>query len=252
MASFGTMNVFELGELRKEFIAQHNVIGQVARMMDQGVHCANPYHNVGHMMLVAFHAISAFMHGPKEQFSLRTSNNLMVAALMHDFNHSGGVTSDERNIDSAVTFVREYMPRYLTNSARSDYDVETVVDLIKCTWFDGKQFPVEPVTYSQKCLRDADLMMLYTPAGRQVLIGLYEEMNRKRMDCATVEQLQAFVDGVYTFQVTAELFTEYARDMRRFQLTRALRAFVDLVNEWDYSQGGVVMPVGSEDEPVMR
>lgn len=73
----------------------------ILHAMQAGTHLENPYHNNDHMMHVAFHACMAYEREASE-FDRAKYDSLTLAALFHDFDHSGGKATDAvQRIDRA-------------------------------------------------------------------------------------------------------------------------------------------------------
>jgi 5'-deoxynucleotidase YfbR-like HD superfamily hydrolase len=112
-----------------------------------------PYHNTSHMLYMAWLADEFFQAHSSEAQSTCNERAMIVAALFHDFDHSGGNEPDSVNIDRAVaawhTAYEKLQPKYM--------DPRLVEMFIRVT-----QYPYvgEAKTLEAKCLRDADL--LYT------------------------------------------------------------------------------------------
>lgn len=120
------------------------------------------------------------------------------AALYHDYDHSGGEFTDDINIQRAVAGARQSFRSYTSdayNKKRAaapdshlwlDYDQldtfkhsqDQLVKLIECTMFVDGRFPIEPTTYEEMVIRDADLMTIFLPTTEAVtaLEGLHTEM----------------------------------------------------------------------------
>ncbi len=126
-----------------------------------------PYHNLHHTSCLTIHCAegAVAMDLPDER-----RRPLLVAAVFHDFGHSGGAQSDEHNIRVAVAAFKAHA----AEDASFGDCLPEIVRLIETT-----QFPPidEAATLSEKIIRDADLMQVYVPGWReQILNGLREEI----------------------------------------------------------------------------
>src|ERR1019366_5684420 len=93
-----------------------------------------------------------------------TTRDILLAALFHDFNHSGGKLPDNENIKNAVSCIQAL----LTNIH------PLVIDCIECTEY---PFVKEPLTIEQRIIRDADLMQFrYTNWMDMIGKNLRKEM----------------------------------------------------------------------------
>lgn len=194
-----------------------------------GTHRFNPYHNERHELQTVYHAYCAWI-------SLGRSVNdpdlnvLLTAAAFHDHDHSGGVTSDADNIKAATRSIcclhsealaREWNSNLSTaanldQTCNSQIDMRfrlflrRVVSVIECTQFNGSSFEREPMNEIERCIRDADLMAIYTEEGRDLTVGLALEM-RTKFD-------KEFADRSYTFLNAQPTYTPYGHYMKISQL----------------------------------
>lgn len=107
-----------------------------------------PYHNWTHLCHVVVNS-----HRGAEHYALpaRDQANLAVAGIFHDYDHSGGVTDDQQNVDRAIANFQEWS----STQSHPTWDDAEVELLIRTT-----QWPpvVDPISITQKIMRDADLM----------------------------------------------------------------------------------------------
>ena len=70
----------------------------------------NDYHNNEHMINVFNNAMTLFEHY-KDEYELSLYDKLILglAALFHDFNHSGGRLKDSENIELALVSLKEFI-----------------------------------------------------------------------------------------------------------------------------------------------
>jgi len=193
-----------------------------------GVHVTNPYHNLTHELLVVYHALTAYYHSlPRGSLSDRQrekANYLVIAALFHDHNHSGGKTSDFENVERAISYVSN-----LPNLFPATKDI--ISDLIRKTEFTDGKFPHKPIMFVEQCLRDADLCMIYTSQGRQLLMELPREIDGGlSLYRRNPEARKSFLKKNKQFLESCEMFTEYGKLMKEFHLDRACQDLEDLVN----------------------
>lgn len=132
----------------------------------------NAYHNVDHCIRVALRFVELMSaSGWRLKHDITCG---MIAALFHDFGHTGK-GPDINNIEIAVKGmydaqpVRDYFGRSL--------HIASVEKAIRCTEFRDMDFPIEPTSILECCLRDADLMESMEPHCIQyVMHDLCEEM----------------------------------------------------------------------------
>jgi|688.fasta_scaffold00172_182 hypothetical protein len=140
---------------------------------------ANPYHNLQHCINVYKWCEKIAAHENKE-FAIE----LQWAALFHDFDHSGGRVDDNINLLYAVTGFNLFYAKWANQHINQwDYynpgHIAKIVSIIRCTAFIKGTFPVEPITFEEKAIRDADLMSVFLPDEEAIeaLNGLYKEIS---------------------------------------------------------------------------
>jgi hypothetical protein len=128
-----------------------------------------PYHNFNHLLTVV-----RYTHGACQFYELteKEKKEMLMAALFHDVNHSGGKESDEYNVKTAKEVVIKFI-----NAFNIDIDPIEVSRII-----DATQYPyiIEPedMDLKQQIIRDADLMQIFEPNWiQQNIMGLCLEMN---------------------------------------------------------------------------
>ncbi len=147
-----------------------------------------PYHNFRHMTHVTWQCNQACEFYDNE-FQLEKLNRiemriLLIAALFHDFNHSGMIGDDDLNIERSIRGLRkfilpedkEYLPQIIT--------------LIKATEYPyPKTMPSESLSLCGKILRDIDLGQVFSVAWiQQVIFGLAAEWNKKPIEVLAIQE----------------------------------------------------------------
>jgi hypothetical protein len=150
-----------------------------------------PYHNLHHtnclVMNCAEGAVDASL--PKE-----SRRALLLAAVFHDFAHSGGKEKDAINIRAALEGLRAYH----ATDATVGGCLGEVTRIIESTEFPPVAAPVTP---SERIIRDADMMQIYMPGWREhVMVGLRKEIEvatGKPMSLAEMVRVQVrFMESV--------------------------------------------------------
>jgi hypothetical protein len=164
-----------------------------------------PYHGAKHIAaVVSLVYEAARFHNLNERFT----KDLVVAAAMHDFNHSGGASSDQQNIKAAIEGL---------NTIRMDQhnwlsvDFSHVKQLIEVTEY---PYVRKATTLFEHIMRDADLMMPYLPdpLRLELFLGLLAEHNNNRSLQMTRVEFAANVQKFYTGVVW---FTDWAKAKAR-------------------------------------
>ncbi len=129
----------------------------------------NEYHNFGHICHVLWFCYECLLETTTEEIPPRQARNLLIAAIFHDFGHSGQCGNDKKEIGRAIRKLRKYI---------QDHDrlsLAQIESLIKST-----QFPYEDdesnLSIEAKILRDADQSQCFSPIWIQrVIFGLAKE-----------------------------------------------------------------------------
>ncbi len=145
-----------------------------------------PYHNLRHMLHVTYvcHEAIRFYQDAGRGFIPRRARNLMVAAIFHDFNHTGRAGNDDLNIQYAVRGFR-------ANIAEQDNKpewIEEVSEFISWTEFPYK-VPSNHISLPGQILRDADLTQAMSVAWlQQVVIGLASEWGKTPLEVLRMQK----------------------------------------------------------------
>jgi hypothetical protein len=128
----------------------------------------HPYHNFRHMTHVLFLCHDACVYYGRK-LTRREKRNLLIAALFHDFDHSGMFGHDDLNITRAVRGLRKHiLSEDLVELGNIEY-------LILVTKYPHTE-PVSRFTLSGQIMCDADLSQALNPAWiQQVVFGLASE-----------------------------------------------------------------------------
>lgn len=186
----------------------------------------NTYHHNLHMKTMAvccwefFHVECADMAND-EQCSLAL---LVIAACLHDMNHSGGEFDDEENIRRALLAV-DAIEGSLDKQFYDGFGGK-VKGLIRVTQW---PFVYTPETRLQKILRDCDAMQAYEVDGVTVIMeGLRMELLHRLGKVPTYMEMY---EGQVKFMGGIEYFTDTAKAIIAAQKDRliiAFKAYADL------------------------
>ncbi len=128
----------------------------------------NPYHNLNHNITVT---IFCYHIGNSEKIKSNEMKELLIAALFHDFNHSGGEKKDDVNINNAKKGIKNFFDE---NDIK-DINLNTVYEILDATEFPYKIENSE-LNKQQKIIRDADLCQLFESTRLQTnYLGLQKE-----------------------------------------------------------------------------
>jgi hypothetical protein len=170
----------------------------------------HPYHNFRHMLHVLWLCYQACRYY-RNELSPCQMRILLIAALFHDFNHSGRPhpgkeDPDGINIETAIAGLR----RYITPDDRALLpEIEVVIE---ATHF-PHQTASEKLDLLGKIIRDADLAQALSPAWiQQVVIGLAREWRVKPL---------AVLRAQRSFLATLPFNTQWARELFPQQMIEA-------------------------------
>ncbi len=145
----------------------------------------HPYHNFRHMFHVLWlchEACRYYREVVQQPISRRAARNLLIAALFHDFNHSGLMGDDDLNVERALRGLRKHI---LEMDKPSLGDIESAIR--------GTQYPyvVQPqdLDLCGLILRDADVSQAFSVAWlQQVIFGLAAEWNMKPIEVLKLQE----------------------------------------------------------------
>ena len=135
----------------------------------------HPYHNFRHMFHVLWlcHEACRFY---KDVLSRQQMRNLLIAALFHDFDHSGMFGYDDLNIERSIRGLRRHI---LPNDAPC---LDRIASLVAITQYPYVAVP-EQLDLCGKILRDADISQAFSVAWiQQVVFGLAAEWRKPPLE----------------------------------------------------------------------
>ena len=145
-------------------------------LFTQARNLRHPYHNFRHSLHVMWLCYDAviFYGG---QVTKRDKRNLLIAAMFHDFDHSGQFGNDDLNIQRACRGLAKHIhPMDRDNR-------EAIADLIKASETPLAKEREATLTASQQILRDADACQVLSVAWlQQVIFGLADEWGKPPLD----------------------------------------------------------------------
>lgn len=114
----------------------------------------NPYHN-NHHLLGVFRSAMKLTIGHLETKDI---TEIGLAALFHDFNHSGGKLTDTENIKLAITELSVFHINNVQLFTDKGIDVGNSYVLMNITEYPHKR---EPETIQEKIIRYSDMLQYY-------------------------------------------------------------------------------------------
>lgn len=160
-----------------------------------------PYHNFYHTLCVVKNCYTGAL---KLGLALFETYELILAALFHDYNHSGGELTDDLNISKALNGFESFLI-YDGNFEQHLYD--KVSEIIKVTQF---PFVREPSTDQEKIIRDADLMQCYEESWYEhIIMGLRQEIEVSSKKEISVKEM---LENQLKFISSSTFYTEWGQE----------------------------------------
>lgn len=168
-----------------------------------------PYHNINHLLTVTKNCYYALKY--MDMLDDDKVEELLMAALFHDFNHSMGKEKDDVNVGVAKTEMRNFIL-----NQRIKLDVDFMDEII-----DATQYPyvidAKDLNVYQSIIRDCDLCQIYEYDWlKQNIFGLSKEMNIKVVDLLSGQR--KFLEGI-------EPITEYGKYMNKKYFKNVMSEF---------------------------
>lgn len=180
----------------------------------------NTYHNNDHMLQVTRLAWELFHVDPDRDPGLPNCNLevLLVACMLHDFNHSVGDLSDEENVALAIETGVEAIAGSLDNQFYDGF-ADRVISVLRVTQY---PFVHRPENALQRIIRDADALQSFEPNGVTLIMeGLRMEMLATMGRVPTYKEMH---EGQGKFIRGLELFTAAGEDIRTALIDKMLDA----------------------------
>lgn len=168
-----------------------------------------PYHNINHLLTVTKYCYNALKH--MDMLSDDKSEDLLLAALFHDFNHSMGKEKDDVNIKEAKKGLKKFI-----NDENLDLDLDFMDEIINAT-----QYPYviesKDLNIYQSIIRDADMCQIFEYDWlRQNIFGLSTELNLKPIE---------FLKGQRKFLEGIDFLTDYGKFLSKNYFNEVMEEF---------------------------
>jgi hypothetical protein len=188
-----------------------------------GSHNLNPYHNTLHELQNCYYAWSCYVNDSGDK-SGPGAADLLQASLFHDHNHSGGILRDDANVARAVEFAQREVGLK-----------DPALRIINCTQFVDGKFPIEPTNLAERCIRDADLMTIYSQEGFRLMLGLFEEMSGKKLAKFSEDEVRNALGRTEVFLLSQTMYTDHGKRMRDEHLMGQLAKFGEYIwRQWKF------------------
>lgn len=169
----------------------------------------NPYHNLNHLLTVLKYC---YIGSKKELITdEKELRELLLAAIFHDVNHSGGKKTDDINVSNSKKAIKEFV-----ESQKIDVSIDAINEILDATQYpyvlDGSK-----LNKRQSIIRDADLMQVFEYNWiHQNIYGLSSELNMDFLDF--VKPQRKFLDSV-------EFNTKWGKKMKKELWKRAISQY---------------------------
>jgi len=143
----------------------------------------NGYHNFRHTCHILWLCHSAcYFYRLEERMSKRDMRNLLIAAIFHDFNHTGVVGPDEKNISLALEALRKFI------LPEDEEYLEEITRILKGTEYPYK-VPTEKMDLLVQIIREADTSQCLTVAWiQQVVFGFSTEWKKTPLEVLKMQE----------------------------------------------------------------
>lgn len=150
----------------------HGDLRYYFRIIFKAPNVNNPYHNFRHMMHIF---CQSYEGGKYERIDKTKMRALLIAALFHDYGHSGRIKKDKKEIAAAIKHLKKFL---LADDRPLLPDIE---ELIRST-----EWPHRcdvRISKSMKILRDADFSQTLDDVWwQQIIFGLSREQGIPPVD----------------------------------------------------------------------
>ena len=181
------------------YLQKHNLVAAHAYLSIENGSGRLPYHNNDHALTVV--KWCGRLQSMIPDWTLTSIRGMLLGATLHDIHHSGGKRPDTDNVSDALDTLVQFVG--IHNREFSSVEIDVAVKCIQCTVF---PFAVNPETYEQKIIRDADILQSIDVDFENILgEQLRQEIIVSRGANVTRKQ---FAEGELAFLDTVQMHTE--------------------------------------------
>lgn len=196
-----------------------NLIHEISYLLNNNKSNNLPYHNLNHLLHVTEMVNDAIEYYEKQGIDL-LKQELLVAALFHDINHSGGLLTDDKNIDIAIEEFNNFYKQSVLNGIVLNYNPDIVKSFIKITEYPANY--THELTLEEMIIKDADMMQIrQSNYIQQIIIGLAEESN-----ITITEQ----INNQIKFLENLEFLSEWGNEFKENNMSDIINKFKNLKN----------------------
>lgn len=167
-----------------------------------------PYHNFRHMLHVTWLVYQGCEYYV-DRLTPREMRDVLIAALFHDFDHSGMMGNDDLNIERTVRALDKHLLEedspFFSRISKLLRSTEYPPGRINIEWNGDADMNVQNPFLCSDILRDADVSQAFSTAWvQQVVFGLAAEWRQSPLEVLKMQQ--GFLSGL-------KLRTEWARQL---------------------------------------
>ncbi len=150
---------------------------------------SNPYHNNKHLLFVFEQSVFVLFEKYRKQYGLKSTDKieLGLAAIFHDFNHSGGKLKDSENIEIAISGLNDF----LDENPDIDVNRENIANIIRATEYPHKDMELNEL---QKIIMDADMIGGISDNWFDIINRMASEFGKTLIDFIPIQI--GFLDAV--------------------------------------------------------
>lgn len=159
----------------------------------------NGYHGLRHMLHVTWVCYKACIYyGKLNQMTPQQMRNLLIAALFHDYDHTGEAGDDSVNIKRAIAGLRKHV------LFEDEPYLEEIIAIFQATQFPHSDLG-DTATLEQLIIRDADISQAFDVSWiGEIVSGFGNELNKSPKEM--LEQQLKFLDGISFYTDFGKVF----------------------------------------------
>lgn len=188
------------------------IFNNVKKYISENNNTNNHYHNNKHLIDVFNNSMLLFNKHPNEN-ELTNLDKLCLglAALFHDYGHSGGKSKDSENIEIALVELKKYL-----NAINKQILFKNIKEIINATEFPHKEMNLNIL---QQIIRDADTMGGIMNNWISIVKSLAKEYDKT---------LNEFIPAQIKFIENVKFNTVYCNDLLKNNKTEILEKLKEL------------------------
>ena len=187
----------------------------------------NTYHGINHLLSVTYNSweIIRSMHELYHFDIILNEEELLIASMFHDFNHTGKIGPDSVNIKLAIDGVNEFI---IANNLSNDLNCDVIINIIKSTEFPYKNIPNSIL---ECIIRDADMAYVYNDINFMSFsnFGLGSEYNKFN----NVNDIKSWIEGQMQFINNMECYTEYAKKLWSIRKPELIDFLTNIISDFN-------------------